>query len=217
MAYVPNLVAARDVVIASSNTTLTKWNSIVMVDATAGPVTITLPTAVGALQNGEIQVVKTDASNNAVIIDGNAAETVNGAATISLLSERQTVSLASDNANVVAVDDAFVDFRGAVKTVTANYTATKDDETIYVNAAGGPVTVTLPVVANVATASRAKKYTVKKMDATTNAVSIARSGADTIEAVDSSPPTFGASTSWLVAGAAYTFVSDAANTRYALA
>lgn len=65
------------------------------VDATAGACTITLPPAVDSV--GElIYVRKTDSSGNAVIVDGDGAETINGAATRSLTVQYATVTLGSN-------------------------------------------------------------------------------------------------------------------------
>ena len=64
----------------TANTTLTHLHGSVMVDATGGARTITLPEAAKAV--GYIYTIeKIDASGNAVTIDGNGAETINGALT----------------------------------------------------------------------------------------------------------------------------------------
>lgn len=54
---------------------------IVFVDSTAAPFTITLPQAAKIGVGGWFQFIKTDASSNAVTLDGSGAETINGAAT----------------------------------------------------------------------------------------------------------------------------------------
>jgi hypothetical protein len=66
-------------------------------DATAAPITVNLPTAVG--NKAKVHVKKIDASANAVIIDGAAAETIDGGATASILVKDASVSLVSDNVN----------------------------------------------------------------------------------------------------------------------
>ena len=68
---------------------------LVLVDATAGGVTVNLPAAAdsaGAL----IVVKKTDASANAVTIDANASETIDGAATQSLTAQYDALTVACD-------------------------------------------------------------------------------------------------------------------------
>jgi hypothetical protein len=64
-----------------------------------------------------------------------------------------------------------------ITVVSANYTATATDELILVNAAFGAVTVTLPTAVGVS----GNPYTVKKIDASANAVTIATTAAQTID------------------------------------
>lgn len=81
----------------STNTTLDGTHYAANVDATSGGVTITLPTAVGITGRHYI-IRKLDSSANAVTVDGNGSETINGATTYSLSSQYQVVSLMSDGA-----------------------------------------------------------------------------------------------------------------------
>jgi len=62
-------------------------------------------------------------------------------------------------------------FATAIKTVTANYTATESDNTILVNASGGAVTVTLPSPSGIA----GRWYSIKKIDSSVNAVTVSGS------------------------------------------
>ena len=62
-----------------------------------------------------------------------------------------------------------------LSTKTADYTATSTDGIILVDATSGVVTITLPA------ASARKELHIKKIDASANAVTIGRAGADTIE------------------------------------
>ncbi len=84
--------------------TVPSWGYHVDVDASGGAVTVNLPTAVG---NGGalIEVAKTDSSVNTVTIDANGAETIDNppAATFVLYSQGDTVSLRSNNVNVLVV------------------------------------------------------------------------------------------------------------------
>jgi hypothetical protein len=65
---------------------------IVRVNATGGARTITLPAA--AANEGRVLVIKKiDASANAVTVDGNAAETIDGALTFSLPTQYKAVLL----------------------------------------------------------------------------------------------------------------------------
>jgi hypothetical protein len=70
--------------------------SHVNVDATAGAVTITLPTAVG-ITGRRYMVRKSDSSANAVVVDGDGSETINGATTYSLTSQYQPLTIIESN------------------------------------------------------------------------------------------------------------------------
>ena len=71
--------------------------SVILADATGGPITIQLP---GADRGpGPIRVKKIDSSGNAVTVDGNASETIDGATTLSLATQYEAVTLWSDGSN----------------------------------------------------------------------------------------------------------------------
>jgi hypothetical protein len=70
-------------------------DGLVLADATAGNITLTLPTAASA-SGLRIAVKKTDASINTVTIDGNGAETIDGAANRVLLTQYAVVTVMSD-------------------------------------------------------------------------------------------------------------------------
>lgn len=76
------------------------------------------------------------------------------------------------------VDDA-INFllRPNIVTKTDNYTLTDNDHTVLGNAIGGAITLTLPESATV----EGKCYTIKKTDASGNAVTIDGYGAETID------------------------------------
>lgn len=70
----------------STTTTLDNTHHTVRVDASGGAVTINLPTA--ASSTGRVYVIKKiDATANAVTIDGDGAETIDGAATVSTTTQ----------------------------------------------------------------------------------------------------------------------------------
>lgn len=89
------------VVEVTSDTTITLANAtnLLLVDASSGPVTITLIAAATAGDGFELSVKKSDNSANAVTIDPNGSETVEGAATLILTEEDQTVTIRSDASN----------------------------------------------------------------------------------------------------------------------
>jgi hypothetical protein len=78
--------------------TAAPWDHTIRVDATAGAVTVTLPPA--SLHTGKVYVVlKVDASGNAVTINPDAAETINGAATRSLAAQFNVAMIQSNGAS----------------------------------------------------------------------------------------------------------------------
>lgn len=78
--------------------TLVDGDHIILADANSAGFTLTLPTAVG--RAGLVfHVKKVDATANAVVIDGNGSETIDGATTRSITIQHETVSIVSDGAN----------------------------------------------------------------------------------------------------------------------
>lgn len=63
------------------------------------------------------------------------------------------------------------------RTITSSDTLTLLDEVIFVDASGGAVTVTLPTVAD----KTNKRYNIKKIDSSANAVTIDGDGSETID------------------------------------
>jgi hypothetical protein len=68
---------------------------LILADATAGAVTVTLP-PVGESIGALIVVKKSDASANAVTVDGNGSETIDGAANVALAAQYDAVTVASN-------------------------------------------------------------------------------------------------------------------------
>lgn len=82
----------------SANTTLSDVHYAVTVDASGGAKTITLPTAVGI--TGRMYVIKKiDSSSNAVTVDANGSQTIDGALTVDLASQYEAMTIISDGAN----------------------------------------------------------------------------------------------------------------------
>ena len=89
---------AQTITTLTSATTLDGTHSLVHVNATSDTVNISLPTSVGIAGRSYI-VMKTDASANTVVIDGNASETISGDLTLTLTGQYDWVTLRSDGAN----------------------------------------------------------------------------------------------------------------------
>jgi len=70
---------------------------LIVADATAGAVVVSLPAA--ATNDGRLVIVKkTDISVNTVTLDGNSAETIDGAATQVLALQYDSITVACDGA-----------------------------------------------------------------------------------------------------------------------
>jgi len=78
--------------------TVLATDAIILADATAGDITVTLPTAVGIAGRNYI-IKKTDTTSNKVTIEGNGTETINLELKQELLFEGDAPQLASDGAN----------------------------------------------------------------------------------------------------------------------
>ena len=86
----------KDKTITSITGTYTALSTDEVILASAGSAfTITLPTAVG-ITGRTYTIKKTDASVNAVTLDANGAETIDGALTISLANQYESVTLVSN-------------------------------------------------------------------------------------------------------------------------
>lgn len=78
----------------SASETLRTGDGVVLVDATAGAVTLTLPAA-NTMLGRVVTVKKLDAVNN-VVLDGAGAETIDGAATQTLTTQYGSLRVVSD-------------------------------------------------------------------------------------------------------------------------
>lgn len=79
----------------TANTTVTATDQIILVDATAGAVTVTLDAAT-AFGKKEIFIKKIDSSANAATITAAGTDTIDGAASISLATQYASADLVSD-------------------------------------------------------------------------------------------------------------------------
>lgn len=75
--------------------TATIDDGLILCDATSGAFTVTLP-AVSGNAGLELTIKKIDASVNAITVDGNASETIDDAATASLASQYNSVTVVCD-------------------------------------------------------------------------------------------------------------------------
>lgn len=77
--------------------TATIYDDVILVDATAGAITITLPSATSST-GLRLTVKKADSSANAVTVDGNASETIDGATTKSLAAQWDKITVVCSGA-----------------------------------------------------------------------------------------------------------------------
>ena len=88
----------------SANTSLSlNAHDVVLVNAAAAPITISLPTAVGSAGK-TYSIKKIDASGNTVTIDPDLSETIDGSATRVLTVQHESVTIVGDGANWRVID-----------------------------------------------------------------------------------------------------------------
>ena len=105
--------------------TTTDSKKLLLCDATGAAFTVTLPLAATAGDGFTIAIKKTDASANAVTIGGNGAELIDGAATLSLASQNNSVMLACNGTSwysvakdQLIVPDASTSTKGIIQLAT---------------------------------------------------------------------------------------------------
>ena len=87
-----------DIVSISSATTLSETHHVVLCNASGGAFTVTLPASSGVL--GRIyHIKKTDSSANAVTVDGNSSETIDGGTTATISTEFESIMIICDGSN----------------------------------------------------------------------------------------------------------------------
>ena len=79
----------------TASATINFADYVILADATGGAITVTLPTA-GSARGFVFHVKKTDASANAVTLDGNGAETIDDSATQATSTQYVTMTVVSD-------------------------------------------------------------------------------------------------------------------------
>jgi hypothetical protein len=89
---------AANLVSKTENYTATNSDHVILCDASGGAFTITLPAA-GGVTGIIYHIKKIDSSANAVTIDGNSAETIDGDLTIDLALQYESVMIVCDGSN----------------------------------------------------------------------------------------------------------------------
>lgn len=88
----PVFYAVRSV---TASTTVVDSDDLILADATGGAITVTLP-AVSLNAGRRFNIKKTDASGNAVTIDGASSETIDGATTVAISTQYASYTVQSD-------------------------------------------------------------------------------------------------------------------------
>lgn len=102
----------------------TDRDKLILVDATSGAITISLLAAATAGTGFQVAIKKTDSSANAVTIDGNSSETIDGATTLALSSQYDVAVLTCDGTGWYVTNSA-----AAQSTSFAADNATNNDVT----------------------------------------------------------------------------------------
>lgn len=103
------LKTATDTTTSTKTTTYTVTtsdrNGLILANATGGAFTISLPTVASAGAGFKISFKKTDASANAVTIDGNGSEEIDGATTYALSEQYDFVTLVNNGTSWDVISD----------------------------------------------------------------------------------------------------------------
>lgn len=83
----------------TANYTATPADDVILVDATAGGITLTLPAASNG-KGTKLLIIKLDSSGNAVTVTPAGADTIEGNATKSLAAQYNKIGLVSDGVSL---------------------------------------------------------------------------------------------------------------------
>jgi hypothetical protein len=91
-------ITATSVTSKTANYTATTSDDVILCNASGGAFTITLYAASGN-SGKQLTIKKTDSSNNAVTIDGNASETIDGTTTKAIAAQYTSLTIVCDGSN----------------------------------------------------------------------------------------------------------------------
>lgn len=92
------LQADSNVVSVSTAYSAKMTDKVILVDATAGSVTVTLPVATGNMGK-TLVIIKSDSGGNSVVASRTGTESVNGGTTVSTTTKTDVIRVVSDNSN----------------------------------------------------------------------------------------------------------------------
>jgi len=166
----------------TSDYTLAQQDVVALVDASGGTVTITLPPIATGDSGKSFYIRKIDSSANTVLVMPNAGDsTISGQLSFTLDTEFMSIHVSNmDNVRwfgTLEGPDARAPASVVWSTKTANYTIVPNDSGIAVDATSGNITISLPSAASVI----GKVFHIKKIDSSSNTVTIDPDGSDTID------------------------------------
>ncbi len=156
--------------------TATTADTVLLCDASSGAFTLTLPAASG---NAGLYylIKKIDSSANAITIDANGSETIDGATTYVSEMEDQAVLIVCDGSNWETLSHTANSLLNVVSKTSAYTASATVDQVILCDASSAAFTLTLP-----AASSNAGVYLyIKKIDSSANAVTIDGNASETID------------------------------------
>lgn len=114
---------------ADSPYTATTADDLILCNTTGGAITVNLPAA--ASSTGKVlKIKKTSSDFTAVTIDGNASETIDGAATTTINTQYEQVTIACDGSNWQIIDRR-IPTALTITTPTISWTASSPVKTAY--------------------------------------------------------------------------------------
>lgn len=173
-----NLIAYRhtlDSSVKSASYTATISDALSILDASSGAITVTLPAAASSA-NATLYFLISNAAN-AVTFDGNASETINGQATLTISNKYESAILFCNGSEWFCFQTGFSQVRHSFKSVSTAYTATVADEIVLADATVGAFTVTLPTAAS----AKGRILHIKATSIAGGNVTIDGNGAETID------------------------------------
>ncbi len=155
---------------------MSSTDTLILADATAGPITLTLVTA-GGTTSRSVSIIKIDSTANAVTIVPVGGQFIDGLGGI-VLEVPNAIAALQSNGVVNWYSGAGVIPIHNLKVVAGTYAMVYSDEKILADATAAAFAVTLPP-ANFLPPGY--QVSIEKLDVSGNAVTVTRHGADTIE------------------------------------
>lgn len=186
----------------TGNYSAAETNEEIWCDATSGALTITLPAAATSA-GWRFHITKVDTSVNAVTIDGNASEQVNGDLTQVLHFQWESAELACDGTKWVMRRTV----HQRVSAKSANFTVGGLGPVYAITVGAGVITVTLPPAAEM----KDVPITLKRVDGGAGSVSLTTNSTETVDGTNDPTGLFnGAGTQYDV----LVLLSDGSNYHY---